>query len=111
MENTKFVKMISEQFKDCLNDRELALLEELIEGVIEGVGEGLKEYKEALLDDLLTVFDKQIESEKQERSDVLKNNGGKKDCAWWAHTGRVDGVDTGRYLVESYFASKESDDE
>jgi hypothetical protein len=111
MRNSTIIQMILEQFKDHLNDKELALLEGLLEGIMEGVSEGIKEYKEIVLNDLLTVFDEQIGKEQQERSDVLKNTGGEKGCAWWAHNGRVDGVDTGRALVERYFASKESSDE
>lgn len=84
------------------------MLDELFETVVD---EALTQHKEMILNDLLEAFDAQIGREQQERSDVLKNTGGKKDCAWWAHNGRVDGVDTGRALVERYFVSKESANE
>lgn len=51
-------------------------------------------------DQLLKAFDVQIGNEQQARSDVLKADNGQKTAAWWAHNGRVDGVDTGRALVE-----------
>ncbi len=98
-------------FKDHLTPKQRACLEGVLEGFVEGYDEEIKAYKEKVFDDLLNIFDEQIGKEQQERSEVLENNGGKKDCAWWAHNGRVDGVDTGRYLVESYFAAKESADE
>lgn len=108
MKHSTIIQMILEQFKDHLNDEKLALLGVFLEGMMEGVDEGLKEIKEALLDELLTVFDKQIESEKGERSVSL---GRGDSMAIEYANGRIDGVDTGRALVERYFASKESADE
>ncbi|MCG9785376.1 hypothetical protein L1D52_24005 [Vibrio brasiliensis] len=59
--------------------------------------------------ELLAAFDVQIGNEQQERSAVLKESNGVKDSAWWAHNGRVDGVDTGRALVERVMAKFEEE--
>ncbi|ENG7519519.1 hypothetical protein ACP6H4_02025 [Vibrio harveyi] len=70
--------------------------------------EEIKAYQEKILDDLLSVFDERIENEKGERSEqiILGDALLVKYC-----NGRVDGVDTGRALVERYFASLEATDE
>ncbi|EGU6978521.1 hypothetical protein GOZ66_19045 [Vibrio parahaemolyticus] len=73
--------------------------------------EEIKAYQEKILDDLLNVFDEQIGEEQQIRSEILEHCNGKRGDAWWSQNGRVDGVDTGRALVERYFASLEATDE
>ncbi|MDF4919600.1 hypothetical protein P3607_11150 [Vibrio parahaemolyticus] len=70
--------------------------------------EEIKAYQEKILDDLLNVFDEQIEKEKGERSEWLIRGD---SMAIRYCNGRVDGVDTGRFLVERYFASLEATDE
>ncbi|HHE1214532.1 TPA: hypothetical protein ACN32Q_004882 [Vibrio parahaemolyticus] len=70
--------------------------------------EEIKAYQEKILDDLLNVFDEQIENEKGERSEKIIRG----DVLLVKYcNGRVDGVDTGRFLVERYFASLEATDE
>ncbi|OOX39384.1 hypothetical protein BJL83_07545 [Vibrio parahaemolyticus] len=70
--------------------------------------EEIKACQEKILDDLLNVFDEQIEGEKGVRNEWLIRGEG---MAAQYHNGRVDGVDTGRFLVERYFASLEATDE
>ncbi|MEK2041100.1 hypothetical protein WOB69_01005 [Vibrio parahaemolyticus] len=68
----------------------------------------IKAYQEKILDDLLNVFDEQIENEKGERGEKIIRG----DALLLKYCdGRVDGVDTGRALVEHYFASLEASDE
>lgn len=54
-----------------------------------------------ITDQLLTAFDVQIDNEKGERSAL---NAQPQDKSHHYHNGRVDGVDTGRYLVEKTLA-------
>ncbi|MBE4070196.1 hypothetical protein HJ122_18690 [Vibrio parahaemolyticus] len=71
----------------------------------------IKAYQEKILDDLLNIFDEQIENEKGERGHrgelIIRGDA----LLVKYYDGRVDGVDTGRALVERYFASLEASDE
>ncbi|MCF4173555.1 hypothetical protein [Vibrio sp. McD22-P3] len=80
-------------------------LDELFETVVD---EALNQHKEMIFNDLLEAFDEQIGKEQQDRSIWLCRG----DSMAIRHAnGRVDGVDTGRALVENYFVSKEPENE
>ncbi|WP_153448451.1 hypothetical protein [Vibrio algicola] len=64
--------------------------------------------KQKILDDLLKIFDEQIEAEKESRSEKDKDSMSQGEVSDWHYDdGRVDGVDTGRFLVEEYFQGLE----
>lgn len=52
-----------------------------------------------IADGLMAMFDHQMDAEKQYRSN---SEGSQRDY----HDGRVDGIDTGRYLVEKFLAEQ-----
>lgn len=57
---------------------------------------------EETLNDLLVILDVQIDNEKGDRD---LHQADSEDLAY--HAGRIDGVDTARALIESYFLRKE----
>lgn len=59
---------------------------------------------EEILNDLLVILDVQIDNEKGDRDSHQENSVG-----FVYQVGRIDGVDTARALIESYFLRKEQE--
>lgn len=60
---------------------------------------------------MLTTFDRKIDSEKGGRTGAQRAAGGEIGNIWHYHNGRVDGVDTGRFVAEKVLVELEPSSE
>lgn len=83
-----------------------------VEHIIKAVEHQAKSHAiNEITDSMLTEFDKGIDSEKDGRAGAHQALLGQRGNVWHYHDGRVDGVDTGRYIAEKVLNDiKESHD-